>query len=325
MPVKIEEVFVKRDHPLKKISDKILYELIKNEPGRGGRICIITGEQGSGKTTMLRRLAEAFLEQETRVLWRGRQVEQIHWIPDWKEKCVFWHWILDDFYAYDVRGSVKINITDELNVKTYKNPPHLLKNIEDGKINVIYEPTTFFFTKSLNLLDVIRKSAGLKFAKKALLEPHEGELIWFEIFYLLITRMDTYWYAVLIDESDDIFPEMPKGIRWKLQEWAKNIMRDLRKTRTSLIMCTHALTDLDYRIRSKNQYWIYMRNARIPDSSMIKRKELTMELRTGQYIIEHGNFGLGWVEPYKMPKMGDLRIVLEPRYDEDEILSAVMY
>ena len=313
----IEEVLVKHEHPITKISKRLLDDLITNRESRGGRLCIITGEQGSGKTTMLRRLAEAFLEQDTIVIWRGRQVEQVHWIPNWKERCTFWHWSRDEFKAYDVRGAAKLDITDELDVRTYDNPPDLLSSLEHGKLNVVYEPSTFYFTKSLRLLDVIRKSAGLKIARKAMNQPHEGELIWFELFYLLVTRMDTYWYAVLLDEADDIFPESPQDLRWKLQEWAKNILRDLRKTRTNLVMCTHALSDMDYRIRSKIQFWIYMRNAKIPETSVIKKKELTCQLSVGQYIIENGYFGVGWVAPYKMPDMGDLRIVITPREEEE--------
>ena len=313
----VGEVLVKHEHPITKLSKRLLDELITNRESRGGRLCVITGEQGSGKTTMLRRIAEALLEQGTVVIWRGRQVEQIHWIPEWQNRCTFWHWNKDEFKAYDVRGNAAINITDELDVRTYTNPPDLIKHLEKEKINVVYEPSTFYFTKSLQLLDVIRKSAGLKIAKKVLNQPHEGELIWFEIFYLLVNRMNTYWYAVMLDEADDIFPESPQDLRWKLQEWAKNILRDLRKTRTNLVMCTHALSDMDYRVRSKIQFWIYMRNAKIPDTSVIKKKELTCQLTIGQYIIENGFFGVGFVAPYAKPDMGDLRIVITPGEAED--------
>jgi energy-coupling factor transporter ATP-binding protein EcfA2 len=292
-------------------SEQLWESLTKNNDARGGRLCLITGEQGCGKTTLLRRLAEIFLEHDTIVIWRGRPVEQIYWIPNWKERCVFWHWERDSFKAYDVRGSVNIPI-DDIEVRSYASPRDLMKKLTRGKINVVYEPTEFYFSDEVNMFDVVRKSTGLKIAEKVKREPHESEFIWFEIMYLLISRLDTYWYAVLIDEADDIFPENPQSIRWKLQEWAKNSMRDLRKTRTSLVMCTHALGDMDHRIRSKIQFFIYMKNARIPETSTVKRKTLANALEVGEFIIENGYFGKGWVHPYARPKdMGDLRIVLE--------------
>jgi len=305
----VEEMYV--------FAKQLFNTLLKNSDKYGGRICLITGEQGSGKTTMLRRLAEAYLSQGTVVIWRGRPVEQIHWVPNWKERCVFFHHSDDEFTAYDVRGTVSINITDELDVKEYTDARDLYKKLEDGKINVVYEPTTFKFSKGVGLVDVVYKSVSKKAAKKLLKQPQEGNLFWFEVIYVLIHRHDTKWFALLLDEADDIFPESPQGIRWRFQEWAKNVMRDLRKTRTNFVICTHAINDLDFRIRSKIQFWIYMKNAKVPRSSIVK-PYVTSYLKRGQFIIENGLFGVGVVEPYEQPKMGDFKIVLTPKEVEDD-------
>jgi len=305
----VEEMYI--------FAKNLFNNLLKNSDKYGGRTCLITGEQGSGKTTMLRRLAEAYLSQGTVVIWRGRPVEQIHWIPNWKERCVFFHHANDEFKAYDVRGTVSINITDDLEIKEYTGAYDLYTKVVEDKINVVYEPTTFYFSEGIGLIDVVYKSVSKKAANKLLERPQEGNLFWFELIYVLIHRHDTRWFALLLDEADDIFPESPQGIRWRFQEWAKNVMRDLRKTRTNFVICTHAINDLDYRIRSKIQFWIYMKNSKVPRTSIVK-PYIPSYLKRGQFIIENGLFGVGVVEPYEPPKMGDFKIVLTPKTAKKE-------
>lgn len=295
--------------PKRAIFKRLWNELIQNDERRGGRLALITGEQGSGKTTLMLRIMEELHKQGTIIIWRGRNVEQIHRIPQWKERVVFHFHSMDDPKIYDVRGSVKIPVRD-VAVKFYDNPVDLFEFLEDDRINVVFEPSVFYFTEELKLLDVVRRDTGLKMSERIKQEPQPSQFFWHEIVYLLTRKMNTYWYGLFIDEVDDVFPENPRKLQWRLQEWAKDAIKDFRKKRVSLIASTHNLSDVDHRVRGKFQFFIYMKNAKVSDKSLVDQR-FVLNLATGVFIIENGLFGFGKVQPYPEPEMGDLMIVTE--------------
>ena len=61
----------------------------------------------------------------------------------------------------------------------------------------------------------------------------------------------------------------PSGIRWHMQALFCDAAKDFRKANISFIFSMHDTTDLDYRLRSKTQYYGYMRGARPNNGSMI--------------------------------------------------------
>jgi len=292
---------------LKTFGASLMEKLIKQNPNFGGRLALITGPQGTGKTSLLIHFAMLLYKDEI-VIWRERIPPQFHKIPDWQNitKLYFHESTEPEFYLIDLKTNKPTKIG--LEYEYYKDIDDLLGKLKKGYINVVFGPLEYRLSDEM--LGVLENQYGLKITKKDLKEM-KASYFWFEVFYKLIHRIDREWISVIIDEVDDLFPENPAGFQWKLQNWLKDMIKDFRKARISLFASTHNANNVDYRIRSKFQFFIYLKGAEPLENSMV-RKELILRLGFGQAIIEWGNFGIFTFQPVPQPDY-DIMIKLNKR------------
>ncbi|WP_144080594.1 hypothetical protein [Thermococcus paralvinellae] len=268
---------------------ELLNKFLSRRPERGGNVGIITGEQGSGKTTLKLLFAKFLISQMPDIcFWRGRFLAQWHRFPSWEEKVrILVH--KDDNIEflklpYDGSPATKLEIPD---LVTYESAEDILRLARKDKLNVIYEPVSYRISEEL--VQDVKDRTG-KIIPPDKLEEEKPAYFWFELLYRLLTRKDRRWYSVFIDEVDDIFPETPRGAQFILQDWVKDIIKDLRKGWVSLIMSTHTLKNVDWRIRTKIPTRIYLRGAEVEQGSIV-RKQVVLALRDGYAVIEWGRFG----------------------------------
>lgn len=109
------------------------------------------------------------------------------------------------------------------------------------------------------------------------------------MFFLLHFKKAGFITCIL-DEIDEIFPAACQGIRWHIQALFADSAKDFRKANISLFFSIHDLTDLDYRIRSKIQYWGYMKGSTTVMGSLIPRTAPLM-LPVGEIMLDRGTYG----------------------------------
>lgn len=96
--------------------------------------------------------------------------------------------------------------------------------------------------------------------------------------------------SIIFDEADELFPQSPGGVRWHLNLWAKDVIKDLRRRRMSLFMACHGYQDIDGRFKPKIQYKIWMRGSVTMPESLVRR-QAPLLLEPGVYYIERTGWG----------------------------------
>lgn len=283
----------------KQMGELLLAKLLDQDYSYGGRQIIITGAVGSGKTTLMLNFAQALLGEEY-VIWRGRDLAQLHKLPEWQKHIKIFSFYKDDveffLLPYNSENSEKI----EIPTIKYKKPEDVLKNLDKHKINVIYEPSYYKISEEL-ALEILTVS-GIRIPKKQLNEM-KSAYFWFEFLFRLLQRKDRRWISVFIDEADDIFQEGATGLHWKLLAWSKDIIKDLRKSFISLFISTHSLNNVDWRNRSKFPIRAYTQGAILEEHTLMRDRFSALKLGPGECVLEWYGLGYGKIafEYYPSP------------------------
>ncbi|MCD6131178.1 MAG: hypothetical protein J7J61_03625 [Candidatus Hydrothermae bacterium] len=288
---------------------ELIEKLLNQDVNYGGRQCLILGTVGSGKTTLMLWLAQILRERGEWCIWRGRDVDGYHMLPDWGKKVKILHHEKDEIHIYKVKvGSTEYGeITDYLKIEKYSCVEDLIQKLEQDKINVIYEPS--FWQISEDLAIYILQKTGIRISPWQLREM-KGCYFWFEFFEKLLTRKDRRWVSVFVDEADDLIPQNPNGLQWKLQEWVKNSVKDFRKSLISLFLAVHNAEDCDYRIIRKVPIRIYLQGARPLGDSLMTDKNIGLKLNLEEGKIEWKGYGYGGFK-YSALKQRDYVIIVD--------------
>jgi len=324
----LSEIFEDTSHRYMTYGERIFKKMTEHKDKQiGATVGLFIGEQGAGKTTALLYLAEKFINNGEIVIWKGSTREQIYKLPDWQEKTIFWHHELDELECIVYIGNTKSNITDKINVKTYKNSKDLIRNLKKGVINVVYQPTIFKFSKDSELTKYLIEARAMKvrnlkqFEFKLFNYVHPPIYFWFELMNYLIYKDNNDWYALLIDEIDEIFPAVVRDIWWDLMDFAKDHVRHMRKALVSLFGTTHAYTEINDKVKNKFQYRCWMRGAKIPKYSIIQ-KDATYYLRRGQMIIDSADgYGRYQIPKYEPTPIESMIVVVNRTVEESEELE----
>lgn len=241
------------------------------------------------------------------------------------------------FIQEDGRSVIKDH---EVEVIEWENTTDLIRNLKMGAINVVFEPIDYFIPpeiiKRISLrklkIDVNRgrpkkededkeedpedykkeierikeKMANKKFKPKHAPSP----VWWFEFSERLMEMKPRDKYVTLhIDEAHQVFPHSPVGEHYHLIDWFANSMIDMRRHNISLIACAHDVTYIDWRIRYRVEFSIYMPGAKPERGRSRVNASLIASLDVGQSLIEEmlGEFGM--FEFGRIPKQPPLIIV----------------
>ncbi|MCD6523992.1 MAG: hypothetical protein J7K48_03210 [Thermococcus sp.] len=303
--------------------DELLEKLLSQDPAYGGRQAAIYGAVGSGKTTLLLWLAQVLQARGEWIIWRGRDTDGWHMLPNWKQRVKLLVHEKDEVHVYKVPygGTTATEITKSLNIEKYSTPEDLLTKLEQDKINIVYEPTFYQITQELATYILARTNIRIPSWQ---MKEAKGIYFWFELFEKLITRKDRRWITIIVDEADDLIPANPQGLQWRLQEWVKNSVKDFRKNLITLILAVHNAEDCDHRVIRKLPIRIYLQGARVDKDSLMTDKTITQRLNPGEAKIEWRGFGYGG---FKFPPLErrDYAIIVEkkwtgelPKFEEDK-------
>lgn len=282
------------------LQNRLLHHRIES----GGTTASICGRPGCGKTTVLLHYAHqvAYLHplsgawiKET-VIWRGRDIDYWNWFLDpkfeWENPS-----LQRDIVIHIHDGDAGVRFFDELKneldlparaVRYYSAAPELYKNLVEGAINIVYEPRQYRPSEAA-MDTIVAKSCGKReWYEDLTLDPC---LFWFEFVAFLDLAKAAGFITIILDEADELFPQNPSGIRWWMQEWFRNKLRDFRKKNISFIYAFHSWSDIDYRISDKRMIRGWMRGANPPTKTSMISIARTRSLATGRLILEDDGFG----------------------------------
>ena len=232
---------------MQELGEVLFKTLLQNSYASGGRLAVFAGNQGCGKTSLLLKLSLAKIYNNNLVIWRGRDIVQFNRLDGWRDLVKIFVYKKDDIKFFDVSGGFAEEI--KLKIHKYKNASDLLKKVEFGKLNVVYEPLEYRFNKKV-IRELLRKvDFSLEEHGFNLDEERKSAYFWHELIHVLVNRLSGDFVTLTLDEADEIFPQDASGFQWYLQKWTANVVRDLRKTDTNVFLSSHDFAEIDHRIR----------------------------------------------------------------------------
>jgi len=296
---------------LLKNGQKIVNRIFEKNPYYGARTGVLVGPQGTGKTTALAGLGLAFNKMDYLVIWREIELAQFNRIEATGAKVKVYAHELDDVEIIAMyKGSSK---TEEYSVDLikYRDAEDLYSKVRKGFINVVIEPS-YYIPSQKFLEDVVGKRNVSKNSLKNSRNLPSASF-WIELKYVLIHRKDRLWVAVLEDEADDIYPAIPTGIEWTMMKWAKDQVKQLRKSFGASYIATQSYSNLNWEVTEKYQDLFLLKGARKPKRSRVLQSWLDDDrmLSRGMAIVE--SEGLQGVVSFKpLPNVeADLQIIRE--------------
>ena len=262
---------------------RLLRQLYARDYSRGAIQTIIVGDKGKGKSTLGMKFALKGIKLRDTVIWRGRFRDI--WVYLKPEQVVLFFHEQDKPAVWKSRPTSRDaeNVTSRWEVRTYSSARDLLDKLEDGRINVVYEPTFYAVPQEL------KEKWGLN----GDIDVVEGILWWFELFDALTTRIDARWFTIVFDEMHDLAPSGSSGAAWKFIERGQNYFSEMRDRYISFHGITHSLDLLDFRILRKFSWFIYVNGATPHPQSSMKVNKVTW-LDDGEAIIDNvggGRYG----------------------------------
>jgi len=228
---------------------EVLDDILEKDYDHGGVTVLVSGAKGSGKTTLLLRLAENLAKKDL-VIWRGMFSCQ------WLFSLIPVNLILPcktKVILIKKQGSERVSPESVAEYVSYYSDIHeVYKHVRENALNVIY---------TLNIYD------------------------WIRIFEFLIYRDDVRFVDIMFDEIEDLFPLNPAGEIWNLVEYGARLLKEFRKTYISLYAATQKISDVDYRILNKINYFIYLKGAKTKKNSIVDQRIVNF-LKPGVAIIE---------------------------------------
>jgi len=269
-------------------------EILTRDYEKGALSFLILAPKGQGKSTLLATIALKGIELGDLVLWRGRHRDFWPRLPRGLVK-IFVH-EHDELSVFKIRPGTQnaVDITKQLDIEKYKTIKELYRQLESGRINVVYEPS--YHQPSEELKEIAETNA----------EWLPGRFFWYDFLDFLAKRVDARFLSFCIDELDDIFPAGASGMLWKALEHAQHSLAELRERLVWLYGTTHDPAHIDSRILKKLDGFIYLRGALVPKISMMPDKNAPARLELGEGIIEIRGRGYGGFEFDKLPHDGHL-------------------
>ncbi|RLF09342.1 MAG: hypothetical protein DRJ98_08280 [Thermoprotei archaeon] len=238
----------------------ILKKLLVRDLREGGRLAIVYGPQGSGKTTLLEWVARGVYEiygPDEVIIWRGQ--EDCLW-ADFLEMGIPVRILYLGPEPIIVDGITGEPVGLDVPIVPVETPQAVLDACHPDYVNVLYIHAT---------------------------DPLDFTARWLEVFKLLRYKPHG-WVSLFFDEIEDLAPANAQGELWNLNKEIARMVKEFRKNLTSLYAATQNHFDLDFRVKGKFQFKIYLAGAIVPDKS-----------RVWQKAVDALPKGWGWVEGTK--------------------------
>ena len=298
-------------------------EILSRDYDRGSLSLLILAPKGQGKSTLLATIALKSLELGDIVVWRGRERDFWPRLPRELVK-VFVHENDElKLLKLSYNSAHARDITNEVEVVKFNSIEDLYSKLEQGRINVVYEPSYHQPSEKL------KEMTGIK------AEWVEGRLWWFDFFVFLSKRVDARFMTVCIDEIDDLFPSGSSGLLWRALESIQHSLSEFREKLVWLFGTTHDPGHVDPRVLKKFDGFLYLRGAIAPKISTMRDKNAPAKLDLGQGIIEIRGRGYGGFQFNPLPRDGHLyaiekrwigpRVELTKRYTLKERIRNLAY
>jgi len=241
-------------HRLSVEGEKLWNMLFERNTDFGGWFSEITGLMGRGKTSLMLQMADKIITEypDELIFWREAPLSPLQAAK-----------LGDNFELFAERkqpmgvyelGKTRPIPTDKYKIRYFKGCMELIKMARPGQLNVVYfqKPTT-----------------------------------WIDLMFRL--RMNTQFQTLLLDEMEDVTPgrcRREDGTYWSNDKFA-NHLKEIRKCRINIIYNTQSKTDIDWRIRSKVMFHIYLAGSRGDDESPIYRS-MIQSLVPGEALLDLG-------------------------------------
>jgi hypothetical protein len=226
-------------------------------------------------------------------------------------------------FVHDIpgRGTVPVDLS-ETEIIPYTDADELItKNLKKGAINVVFEPKSYMISPDIVKALVLRK-LQFKLARKdeeevedepiniSITEPPNNDELpgylrkefkerkykpqpappatwWFEFCdRALRLKYQHDFMTIFQDEAHQVYPATPQREIYHLCEYFSNSVLDMRRFNISIVASTHDITMLDYRVRRRSDFYIYMRGARPDAEHSIVSRHLNAVLNVGEAILE---------------------------------------
>jgi len=217
----------------------------------GGFFVELSGIMGSGKTSLQLRMARRVMKENPK--------ELVYWSEPLSNPFQASK-IGDGFQILcERRMPVKVlEITnnlqpvDDIKIRYFDGFKKLIRMSEPGLLNVIY------------FKDLYR---------------------WID--FLIRVKLNPEWQTFFFDEFEDVCPFRCRGKVWQKNELFASSIKEIRKSKVSVIYNTQNTMDVDYRVRSKLMVHLYLFGSRGDDLSPVFKKAL-QGLEVGQGWIDYG-------------------------------------
>jgi hypothetical protein len=264
------------------------------------------------------------LHPET-VVYRGRKYDYYNLFfpenfsrcyPGLRPKPLAIHKHKDDEYAFYTHPGDDREYFDMrdhgIPIYDYVTIDNLYKNLVPAGINVVMEPQKYYLPPHIVKKSLLKKfkpkeaeskeeaekqyEAYLKKIERRVLLPvaAPSSLWWFEFLdRIMEIKRRSEFISVFIDEAHQVFSYDSEGDHWKFIGWVANSIIDLRRMNISLFMNTHDTALIDYRVRYRVEYFLWMKGS-IPDKGRSRLSpHVIPQLSIGESIIEklRGEFG----------------------------------
>ncbi|MBA2864001.1 hypothetical protein [Methanococcus maripaludis] len=254
----------------------------------GGRQVIMIGPPGKGKSTLLLRMLLKCHEQGEICIWKGREKDSFHYLPEWEKKVKIYHHEHDEVTINKLSGNASKDISKQLNIETYSNAKELVKKLTNEYINVIYPP--IFYKVSKDILMELSTKYDLETQNKKQNLSNQN-YFWHDFFTSQVRKDNNLWYSNFFDEWGENIPLSPGGLEYWMVFFFRDKFIDFRKSNMSLYCAVHYLNEINFTIKNKYQTFIYMQDSFVPSGRKVN-KDLPFSLNDGQYIIDKGKFGI---------------------------------
>ena len=229
--------------------------LLQRSRDHGGVTAIVLGRMGSGKTTfLLSYLVRPLLESGEKLYWRGGPFCQ-------------WGYLRVD--------QVKLLLSPDIEYRWFDRAKGGPIDLEDLGIEYswIYDIQDALWKADRGRLNILYVSdEGFRDFMEAANE-----------------RGDIDWISVFHDEIQKLAPSNVGGDQWLKNKRLADAIAETRKNYVSFYCAAQDFADVDYRVRRKMMYRVYLQDARPPRDSLVWRS-VPRRLKPGEAIVEGSYF-----------------------------------